>query len=276
MSKKTKKKAAASPTTTKRHPLIFMGCLLALILVILMAVPRSSQNTKLMAHYDFKVLAKMPHDPTAYTQGLLYQDGLFYESTGQNGQSSVRRVDPTSGQVLLRRDLDNRYFGEGLALFKGALFQLTWRSGRVFVYNSDTLEPLREHHYQGEGWGLTHDGSSLIMSNGSNTLSFRDPSTFAITKTITVKGGPQRLNELEYIKGEIWANVYFTNTVLRISPTDGELLGKIDFSGILAPADRNGHEDVLNGIAYDTDSARLFITGKRYSYIYEVALQTKP
>lgn len=221
----------------------------------------------------YRVLDRLPHDPAAYTQGLLFADGVFYESTGLNGQSSLRRVDPESGQVLQRRDLDPAYFGEGLALVGDTLIQLTWKAGKAFVYDRRSFELRREFDYDGEGWGLTYDGRRLIMSDGSERLYFRDPETFLIEKVLTVSYNGRLiryLNELEYVEGEIWANVYGSDYVLRISPQTGEVLGGLNLKGLVAPADRNGREDVLNGIAYDPQNKRLFVTGKRYSYVYEI------
>ena len=221
----------------------------------------------------FRVVRKIAHDPQAYTQGLLYRKDSFYESTGQYGASSLRRLNAETGQILQQKDLDQRYFGEGLEFFKGVLIQLTWRAGLAFVYDSDTFELLRSHRYETEGWGLTSDGSHLITSDGSDSLYFRDPNSFDIAKTlkVTENGRPVKLlNELEYIHGEIWANVFQTFDIVQISPETGKVRRRLDFSGILEPEDRHGREDVFNGIAYDSKNNRLFLTGKYYRYIYEV------
>ena len=226
--------------------------------------------------YGFEVVNRLPHDPRAYTQGLLYHKGYFYESTGLYGESSLRKIDAQSGWLHRTKPLSRRFFGEGLALVSGVLVQLTWKAGKAFVYNSDSFEQLRQFTYNTEGWGLTFDGRSLIMSDGSERLYFREPISFQLEKTLTVSDGGRAvryLNELEFIEGEIWANVYGSFDVVRIDPESGEVLSRIDFSGILSPQDLNGREDVLNGIAYDTQGKRIFVTGKRYSYIYEIRLR---
>ncbi|MFO1350874.1 MAG: glutaminyl-peptide cyclotransferase [Gammaproteobacteria bacterium] len=224
--------------------------------------------------YRFEILNRLPHDPNAYTQGLLFHDGYFYESTGLNGQSSLRQVDPMSGKILRKRDLPSAYFGEGLALLHGVLLQITWRNHKAFAYRLETLEQIGEFDYDTEGWGLTTDGQQWIMSDGSDRLYFRDPKTFQTLRTLTVFDQGKsvtNLNELEYIDGEIWANVYLTDRIVRIDPTTGQVTGRLNLGGIVAATERNGHEDVLNGIAYDADGKRLFVTGKLYSYVYEIA-----
>ncbi len=223
------------------------------------------------AEYGFRVVRSYPHDPESYTQGLLYRDGAIYESTGQYGRSKLRKLDLETGEPLHQIDLANQRFGEGLAYAAGALYQLTWHSGIAFVYDSETFALRRQFRYRGEGWGLAYDGRQLIMSDGSGTLRFRDPNTFEVARELKVEGASM-LNELEYIDGEIWANVYETFTVLRISPETGAILGRVNFRGILTPEDRNGKEDVFNGIAYDAASGRIFVTGKYYSRLYEVEL----
>ena len=225
-----------------------------------------------------EVLAALPHDPNAYTQGLLFHEGWFYESTGLRGRSSLRRVEPTSGKVLQQINLPPNLFGEGLTLFKKTLTQLTWQAGRAFVYDLDSFRLLREHRYDTEGWGLTHDGQSLIMSDGSHLLYYRDPSTFSLLRTVPVTENSQPvrwLNELEYINGEVWANVYRSPDIVRINPADGKIIARLSFPELPRPAERNGHEDVLNGIAYDAATQRVFITGKLFSYVYEISLPVK-
>ena len=259
--------------TLKRRPaLILAGLIVAIALAaILPALVNGAART-----YGFEVVNRLPHDPRAYTQGLLYHKGYFYESTGLYGESSLRKVDPQSGWLHRTKPLSPRYFGEGLALVRGVLVQLTWKAGKAFVYNSDNFEPLREFSYNTEGWGLTFDGRSLVMSDGSERLYFRDPTSFRLEKTLTVTDNGRAvhyLNELEFIEGEIWANVYQSFDVVRIDPESGYVLSRIDFTGILSPQDRNGREDVLNGIAYDPESKRIFVTGKRYSHIYEIRLR---
>lgn len=227
--------------------------------------------------YGYEVVATYPHDPEAFTQGLVYDDGVLYESTGLNGRSSLRRVNLQTGEVLQRRDIDPQYFAEGLALFNNQLIQLTWQSNKGFVYDKTSFEPLREWNYPTEGWGLTHDGAQLIMSDGSAILRFLDPATFAVTREITVtdQGQPvMRLNELEYVNGEVFANVWQTDLIARIDPQSGRVLGWIDLGGLLTPAERQG-TDVLNGIAYDPAGDRLFVTGKLWPKLFEIKLVPK-
>lgn len=223
----------------------------------------------------FQIVGKMPHDPQAYTQGLLYHEDFFYESTGLRGFSSLRKVDPDSGLVLRKIALEDRFFGEGLAFFKGLLYQLTWTSGEVLVYDLETFSEIRRHTYEGQGWGLTADRDSLIMSNGSATLTYRSPQDFSVLRSLPVLGDRVgQLNELEYINGEIWANTYISSDILRISPETGRVLGRLDLKELPRPEERNGAEDVLNGIAFDPFKQRIFVTGKRYSFIYEIQLET--
>jgi glutamine cyclotransferase len=219
------------------------------------------------------VVARRPHDPKAFTQGLLFADGALFESTGRYGESSLRRVDPETGRVARRVALPPQVFGEGLALFHGELYQLTWREGRCFVYDATTLEKRRELTYEGEGWGLTTDGGSLlVMSDGSSTLRFVDPASFRVGREVRVHDGERavdRLNELEWARGEILANVWGASTIARIDPGSGAVLGYLDLSGLPEPQ----HDDpdaVLNGIAYDAERDRLFVTGKRWSSVFEI------
>lgn len=222
-----------------------------------------------------RVVASYPHDPAAFTQGLVVHDGQLYESTGQYGHSSVRRVDLQSGRVEQAVPLNFTYFGEGLTILGERIYQLTWKSQTAFVYDRQSFELLDTKSYRGEGWGLTHDGESLIVSDGSATLTYYDPATFAIERTIDVVGpdGPVRLlNELEFIDGEIWANIWYDDRVVRIEPDGGTVLGWIDLSHLLPRAQR-GRDAVLNGIAYDADSERLFVTGKNWPLLFEIELE---
>jgi len=225
--------------------------------------------------YTYRVVNTFPHDPNAFTQGLLWDDGLFYESAGLYNQSSLRRVEPASGDVLQMQDVPPEYFAEGLVLWDGKLIQLTWRENTAFIYDKDSFEKLGEFNYPTEGWGITHDGRNLIMSDGTATLYFRDPETFAETGRIAVRdeNGPvTRLNELEYIDGEIWANVWQTNRIARIDPATGQLTGWIDLTGILDNVAVTQKVDVLNGIAYDPANGRIFITGKLWPAVFEIEL----
>ncbi|MFC1463308.1 MAG: glutaminyl-peptide cyclotransferase [Candidatus Brachytrichaceae bacterium NZ_4S206] len=228
--------------------------------------------------YTYAVINAYPHDPGAFTQGLVYADGVMYESTGLYGRSSLRRVALETGEVLQQRDLPPEYFGEGLALFDGRLIQLTWQNNIGFVYDAASFELQQTWAYATEGWGLTHDGAHLIMSDGSATLRFLDPVTFAVQREVRVIDGGQpvvRLNELEYVNGEVFANVWQTDWVARIDPQTGRVLGWIDLSGLLAPEERQG-TDVLNGIAYDAQNDRLFVTGKLWPKLFEITLVPRP
>lgn len=225
--------------------------------------------------YGFQVVQSWPHDPNAYTQGLVYRDGKLYEGTGLNGQSSLREVELETGAVLRRHDLERQYFGEGIALFRGRLYQLTWRSQVGFIYDAATFQQVGRFEYPTEGWGLTDDGTSLIMSDGSSTLRFLDPATLAVQRTLRVTDAGREvplLNELEFIKGELYANVYLQDDIARIDPATGKVTGWIKLSGLLPSPDRTGTEDVLNGIAYDAARDRLLVTGKRWPRLFHIRL----
>lgn len=226
--------------------------------------------------HSYRVVRTFPHDPAAFTQGLLYDDGFLYESTGQYGQSSLRKVELETGAVVQAHQLDDRFFGEGLALFGNRLLQLTWRANKGFAYRLDSFAPLAEFAYPTEGWGLTYDGELLIMSDGSATLYFRDPFTFAEVRRVAVvaQGRPvARLNELEWVAGEVFANIWQTDTIARIDPATGHVAGWIDLTGLLSDADRRGsNAEVLNGIAYDREGERLFVTGKWWPKLYQIEL----
>jgi glutamine cyclotransferase len=223
----------------------------------------------------YEVLNVFPHDPQAFTQGLIYHEGYLYESTGLYGESSLRQVQLETGEVLRKIDLSEEYFAEGLALYEDRLFQLTWHERTGFIYGLDDFSLLDQFDYQTEGWGLTHDGEHLIMSDGTNNLYFLDLNTLQITETVEVTFMGEeivRLNELEYIRGEIYANIWQTDKIVRIDPTTGEVLGWIDLRGILPEELRTSETDVLNGIAYDPENSRLFVTGKRWPELYEIRL----
>ena len=223
---------------------------------------------------SYKVVKVYPHDRTAFTQGLVYLDGVLYEGTGLNGQSSIRKVRLETGEVLQRAPLDERYFGEGIVVWGQSLIQLTWQAEKGFVYDLATFKQIKTFPYTGEGWGLTHDDTRIIMSDGSSALRFLDPVTLKETGRITVKEGSHpvdRLNELEYVKGEILANVWTTNRLARVSPKTGQVIGWIDLSGLLDKQDAVGAE-VLNGIAYDAKGDRLFVTGKLWPKLFEIRL----
>ncbi len=222
----------------------------------------------------FKVVAVYPHDPNAFTQGLAIEGGQLYEGTGLYGQSSIRKVDLDSGRVEKQRSIPSMYFGEGIAILGGRLYELTWQSGVGIVYDLATFNMQRTFQYSGEGWGLTQNGRELILSDGSAKIRFLDPQTFAVVREIEVRDHGQpvtRLNELEYIDGEIWSNVWYDDRIARISPASGEVLGWIDLS-TLYPKNTRSSEAVLNGIAYDTAAKRLFVTGKNWPQLYEIEL----
>lgn len=220
------------------------------------------------------VVATYPHDPDAFTQGLLIHDGQLYESTGQYGHSSIRRVDLQSGRVEQLMPLSFSHFGEGMTILGERVYQLTWKSQTALVYDLESFELLETYRYTGEGWGLTDDGEALIFSDGSATLRFYDPDSFELLRTLEVRDGGQRvtrLNELEYIDGEIWANIWYDDRIVRISPETGEVLAWVDLSH-LVPRARRSPDAVLNGIAYDADADRLFVTGKNWPQLFEITL----
>ena len=225
--------------------------------------------------YGYEVVRTFPHDPTAFTQGLVIRDGVLLESTGR-APSSVRRVRLEDGVVLQKRELDPEYFGEGLTEIDGRILTLTWSNGVGFVWKPDDLSQSARFTYAGEGWGLTHDGRRLILSDGSASLRFLDPATFAEIGqvAVTLNGRPVRqLNELEWIDGEVWANVWQTDYIVRIDPASGHVVGVIDLKGLL-PADqvKDPADDVLNGIAWDEKTRRLFVTGKNWPSLFEIRL----
>ena len=245
---------------------LFMTKLTLAAAVILLAsvLVTSAQQTH-APEQTYRVLHQYPHDPRAFTQGLLYRNGELYESTGLKGQFTLRKVDLKTGRVLQEIKIPDQYFAEGLTDWKQQLVQLTWQSHTGFVYSLADFTKLREFSYEGEGWGLTHDDHVLILSDGSETLRFLDPVTFQTVRKlrVTADGNPvKNLNELEYIRGEIYANVWETDTIARISPASGKVLDWVDLSGLLSDADRAGGSDVLNGIAYDPAGDRAFRNGK--------------
>ena len=224
----------------------------------------------------FRLVATFPHDPEAFTQGLVFADGEFYESTGLNGESSLRRVEIATGKVLQEIKVPKEYFAEGLALVGDELLQLTWQHRLGFVYDRKTFRQKRTFAYQGEGWGIAYDPSGgLVMSDGSDTLTFLDPRTQAAIKTIRVRdaGRPvPQLNELEWIEGEIWANVWMTDRVARISPSTGDVRAWVDLSTLWPLSQRMPPADVLNGIAYDKATRRIFVTGKKWPRLYQISV----
>lgn len=225
--------------------------------------------------YTYEIVNVYPHDASAFTQGLVYYQGALFESTGLNGSSSLRKVSLETGQVMKKVDVPSQYFAEGLALFNGKLLQLTWQNRVGFIYDQETFQQVGTFNYSGEGWGLAHDGRSLILSDGTSQIRFLDPNTFQVQRTITVRDRGQavaRLNELEYVNGEIFANIWYTDRVARINPADGSVVGWIELNGLLTPQD-SSRADVLNGIAYDTATNRLFVTGKLWPKLFEIRLK---
>ena len=235
----------------------------------------------------YEVVKKYPHDPKAFTQGLLFRDGFLYESTGQEGKSTLRKVEIETGKILQKYDLPPEVFAEGIAVLGDKIYQLSWRNQTAWEYNLADFKLLREMRYSGQGWGLTTDGTNLVQSDGTHVIRIVSPETFDTIRTIVVKdenGRPlMKLNELEMVKGEIWANIWHSeeigkpNTIARINPTDGTLLGWIDLSGI-SPDDQNEgdkSENTLNGIAYDEGGDRIFVTGKNWKSLYEIKLKAK-
>lgn len=226
--------------------------------------------------YTYRIIKELPHDTGAYTQGLFWHDGYFYEGTGQNGRSELRKVDPATGRVVQSVKLDRKYFGEGIAMLDGQIYQLTWTEGRAFVYDAGTFRQTRTFSYDGEGWGIATDGQKLYISDGSETICVRDPATFRVERTMTVtldRRNQYYLNELEWINGELWANKYTYNEIVRIDPATGRVTGVIDLGGIQASEDRlTDPESVLNGIAYDPATGNIYVTGKRWNKIYQVEI----
>lgn len=223
----------------------------------------------------YRIVNTYPHDPSAFTQGLVFADGVLYEGTGLRGQSSLRKVDLKTGTILQVRQLPVRFFGEGITIYGNRVIQLTWRAKVGFVYHKQTFQLLDTFNYSTEGWGITHDGRSLIISDGTSTLYLLDPQTFREVGRLEVhtRDGPvSRLNELEYVQGEIYANIWKTDRIARISPQTGEVAGWIDLERLLKPEDRYRRIDVLNGIAYDVKNDRLFVTGKLWPKLFEIEL----
>jgi len=232
-------------------------------------------NSDVIPIYSYSIVNTYPHDPDAFTQGLVFEDGVLYEGTGLYRQSTLRRVELETGAILQIRELPDQFFGEGITIYGNKIIQLTWRSNVGFVYDKSSFELLEEFNYSTEGWGITHDGEYLIMSDGTSTLHLLDPQTFEKTGQLEVfdNDGPvTRLNELEYIQGEIYANVWQTDQIARIAPDTGRVIGWVELGGLLTAEDGSELVDVLNGIAYDTEADRLFVTGKLWPKLFEIEL----
>ena len=245
--------------------------LAALLVSLVLSACGSGERHRSAASYE--VTGRFPHDPTAYTQGLVWADGILFESTGLYGHSELRRVDLRSGRVLASRPLTADRFGEGLALLKGRLYQLTWKEGVAYAYDAATLAPRDSFHYAGEGWGLATDGTSLIMSDGSDSLRVLSPATFQVQRVVHVRynGAPlYQVNELEYVNGEVLANVYQSNWVMRIDPATGTVREAIDFADLYP--ERPASAEVMNGIALAPDGSQLLLTGKLWPVLFQVRL----
>lgn len=239
-------------------------------------VPLVTEAARPPAVLAYEIVNTYPHDRGAFTQGLIFRDGFLYESTGLNGRSSLRKVVLESGEVVQRENVANEYFAEGLTDWKHSLVQITWQSKRGIVYDLKTFKPTSGFSYEGEGWGITHDSKRLIMSDGTSTLRFLDPKSFAQIGTleVTYQGKPlANLNELEYVRGRIFANVWQSNSIVVIDPLNGRVIAQIDLPGLLSAADRGPGVDVLNGIAYDARHDRLFVTGKLWPKLFELRLK---
>ena len=235
-----------------------------------------AMETASVPTYSYQILNVWPHDPDAFTQGLEFHNGKLFESTGQEGRSSLRSVDPETGRVLKKVDVPPPFFAEGITLLNGKIYQLTWQHQLGFIYDSETFQKTGQFAYEGEGWGLTNDGHSLILSDGTNRLRFLDPDSFKVTKTIAVADGKtpiKEINELEYVRGEIYANIWHRDKIVIISPQTGTVAGWIDLTGLLPPNDVHDDEAVLNGIAYDEQTARLFVTGKLWPKLFEIRIR---
>jgi len=242
--------------------------IIKLALLLSLASPNFAAPT-----YTYKVIAKYPHSTGNYTEGFFYLDGRFYEGTGLNGHSAILVTEPKTGKLLQRRDMPPQYFGEGIVDWGSNLIEWTWQTHVGFVLDRTTLQIVRQFHYDGEGWGMTRTATELITSDGTATLRFRNPDTFDETRHIVVKDGPtviHQLNELEYIKGEIFANIWHSDRIARISPKDGHVISWIDLTGLLPDDQKIDAESVLNGIAYDPKNDHIFVTGKQWPFIFEI------
>ncbi|MDX2267115.1 MAG: glutaminyl-peptide cyclotransferase [Bryobacter sp.] len=244
---------------------VFFALFLALMLEAQFVRPQQAQR------FTYKVVRALPHDPEAFTQGFEFRNGVFYEGTGLNGRSFVRRVEPTTGRVLASVPLEGKYFGEGITVLGGKIHQLTWKHGQGFTYDQKTLRRQSTFQYPGEGWGLANDGKQIYMSDGTAEIRIWNAATLQELRRMTVRynGRPvSQLNELEWVEGELYANVWQTDSIVRIRPTDGTVTGVIDLTGLLGG--NAGEVDVLNGIAYDAAAKRLYVTGKLWPKVFEI------
>lgn len=243
---------------------------------ILLLVVLFTGTASTIPRYGYKIEDVLPHNVTAYTQGFFYYDGHFYESTGQYGSSMLAQVEMSTGRVLRSHALDRRYFGEGACIFNGMIYQLTWTEKTCFIYDAATFKLLGTRRYNREGWGITTDGKELIVSDGSSVLYFLDPDTMLDKRSVSVTMEGKEvgyLNELEYIEGEIWANIFMSDQIVRIDPVTGKVTGVIDLKGILPASLHRPTTDVLNGIAYDPVTKSIWITGKYWPRVYKISLK---
>jgi glutaminyl-peptide cyclotransferase len=244
------------------------------------------QNSSLLQHLktskktisSINIVNIFPHDPESFTQGFVYHKGYLYESTGLNGKSVLKKIEIKSGKVIKKVNLGADFFGEGMVILDNRIYQLTWKNKTGFIYDLQSFRKTGKFSYQGEGWGLTTDGKYLILSNGSSVLTWLNPKTFKVIRKIEVQEGEMpvdNLNELEFVRGEIWANIFMEDIIVRISPQTGQVLGWINLSQLQALLPRSGRRDVLNGIAYDPEGDRIFITGKFWPKLFEIKLQNQ-
>jgi len=253
--------------------IVYYSCLDLTRSPIQTVAPSSTVDT--IPVYTYRVVASYPHDRMAFTQGLVVEDAVLYEGTGLYGRSTLRRVELETGGILMVRTLPPNIFGEGITIYRNKIVQLTWQSNVGFVYSKNNFELLKEFYYPTEGWGITHDGKRLIMSDGTSTLRFLDPETFEEIGEVEVlndQGPLKNLNELEYVRGEIYANVWRTSRIARIDPQTGKVIGWIELKGILGSEDQSDLISDLNGIAYDAKNDRLFVTGKLWPKLFEIEL----
>jgi len=263
-----------------KQPLPVMVILTAAMLVCCCSKPpgpkpRPSPKVNTVPILPCKIIKTYPHDRTAFTQGLVIEDGILYESTGEYGSSTLKKIDLETGEVIDSTPLSSEFFGEGITIMNDRVIQLTWRSGKGFVYDKHTFKRLKEFTYRTEGWGITHDGKRLIISDGTSILHFLNPVTFEYEGVIEVRADGRRvvnLNELEYINGEIYANVWQSPWIVKIDPDTGKVSGWIDARGLLQPEDLTREIDAMNGIAYDKKNDRLFLTGKLWPKLFEVEI----
>ncbi len=253
----------------------FLLMLIVISAVVFVLFRMSGKNPDTSETYTYKIINTFSHDQEAFTQGLVFEDGFLYEGTGRYGQSELRRVELETGSVRQIYELSPDFFGEGITIYGDRIIQLTYRESVGFVYDKETFQLLRQFNYPMEGWGITHDGRHLIMSDGTSALYFLDPETFEQVRRIRVYEGNVPiwgLNELEYVEGQIYANIWPTERIVRVAPDTGQVMGWINLEGLLPRKDRTEYVDVLNGIAYDEKNGRLFVTGKYWPKLFEIEL----